>query len=162
SELKDHSDTIYGVAFSPDGKLLASASADRAVKVWEVGTGKRLYTLGDPTDWVYALTWHPDGKRLAAAGVDKRIRVWEATAEGGGRPGRRCCAPGAPGRGLGEWRAGRFLAWSGGGKVVKKGDGGGGVERLVSPPQADTALSLAVRPDGKQLAIGRFDGVLQL
>src|SRR5262245_11787162 len=60
--LRDHSDAVYGLAFHPDGKLLASVSADRAVKVWEVSTGKRLYTLSDPTEWVYAVAWSPDKK----------------------------------------------------------------------------------------------------
>jgi len=55
--LKDHSDSVYGVCFSPDGKLLASAAADRAVKVWDVAGGARLYTLGESTDWVYAVAW---------------------------------------------------------------------------------------------------------
>ena len=68
--LKDHSDTVYAVAFHPDGKLLASASADRTVKVWDAATGQRLYTLGEPTDWLYTLAWSPDKKHLAAAGVD--------------------------------------------------------------------------------------------
>ena len=80
--LKDHSDAGR-LSFHPDGKLLASGSADRAVKVWEVATGKRLYTLSDATEWVYAVAWSPDKKHLAAAGVDKSVRVWAADADGG-------------------------------------------------------------------------------
>ena len=74
--LKEHSDAVYAVAFSPDGTRLASCSADRAVKVWDVATGKLLYTLGDATDWLYTLAWSPDGKQLAAGGVDKSIRIY--------------------------------------------------------------------------------------
>src|ERR1700722_925711 len=81
--LKDHSDTVYGLSFHPDGALLASVGADRAVKVWEIATGKRLYTLSDPTDWVYCVSWSPDRKHLAAGGVDKSVRVWEADKDGG-------------------------------------------------------------------------------
>jgi WD40 repeat protein len=44
--LKEHSDAVYGIAFSPDGTQLASCSADRAVKVFDVANGKLLYTLG--------------------------------------------------------------------------------------------------------------------
>ncbi len=74
---------MYGLAFHPDGRLLASVSADRAVKVWEVATGKRLYTLGDATDWLYAVAWSPDKKHLAAAGVDKSVRVGKPTPTAG-------------------------------------------------------------------------------
>lgn len=160
-ELKDHSDAVYGVAFSPDGNLLASGSADRAVKVWDPRTGKRLYTLGDPTDWVYAVTWHPDGKQLAAAGVDKSIRVWEATRDGN-KLVHSVFAHTEPVTRLAYAKDGQFLYSVSEGKTIKKWDAAKVVEKLVFPPQPDTVLSLALRPDGKQLAVGRFDGVLQL
>lgn len=160
-ELKDHSDTVYGVAFSPDGKLLASASADRAVKVWDPATGKRLYTLGDPTDWVYALAWHPDGKRLAAAGVDKSVRVWEATPDAG-RLVQAVFAHTQPVTRIAYSKDGQFLYSISEGPNLKKWDAGKMVEKFVYPAEKETMLSLAVRPDGKQVAIGRFDGVLQL
>jgi len=160
-ELKDHSDTVYGVAFSADGKLIASASADRAVKVWDSETGKRLYTLGDPTDWVYALTWHPDGKRLAAAGVDKSIRVWEATADGG-KLIHAVFAHTQPVTRLAYSKDGQFLYSISEGPNLKKWDAAKMVEKLVYPPEKETMLSLALRPDGKQVAVGRFDGVLQI
>ena len=160
-ELKDHSDAVYGLAFSPDGKLLASGSADRAVKVWDPHSGKRLYTLGESTDWVYTLAWHPDGKRLAAAGVDKSVRVWEATPEAG-RLVHSVFAHTEPVTRLAYSADGRFLYSVGEGQVVKKWDVAKMVEALVFPRQGDTVLSLALRPDGKQLAVGRFDGALQL
>ena len=82
--LKEHSDAVYAVAFSPDSRMLASCSADRSVKVWDVAAGKLLYTLGDATDWLYTVAWSRDGKRLASGGVDKSIRVYE-TSPGGAK-----------------------------------------------------------------------------
>ena len=161
AEFKDHSDTIYGVGFSPDGKLLASASADRTVKMWNAATGKRLYTLGDPTDWVYALAWHPDGKHVAAAGVDKSIRVWEVNAESG-KLVQSVFGHTKPITRIAYSKDGKFLYSIGEGKSLKKWDANKLVEKLVFPPQPDTMLALAVRPDGKQVAVGRYDGVLQL
>jgi hypothetical protein len=160
-DLKDHSDAVYGVGFSPDGKLLASGGADRAVKVWDVGSGTRLYTLGESTDWVYAVAWNPDGKHLAAAGVDKSIRVWEVNREGGNVV-HSVFAHEGPVSALAYSADGKTLYSLGQDRRLKAWDSGRMVERQVFERASDTPLSLAIRPDGKQLAVGRFDGVLVL
>src|SRR5579864_79064 len=160
-QLKDHSDAIYGISFRPDGKLLASAAADRSVKIWDTNTGKRLYSLGDNTDWVYAVAWSPDGRHLAAAGVDKSIRIWEADVKEGKlvlsnfaheKPVLRLIysADGKTLYSLSEDRS--IKAWN-----AEKLQ-----EKKVYPPQPESVLSFAVRPDGKQIAIGRYDGVCLL
>ncbi|MDB5313706.1 MAG: translocation protein TolB [Gemmataceae bacterium] len=155
--LKDHSDTVYGLAFHPDGKLLASAAADRAVKVWDTDTGTRLYTLGDPADWVYAVAWSPDGKHLAAAGVDKSIRVWAADRSGGKLVHSVFAHEKAVWR-LGYTADGSTLFSCGEDRVIKAWDAARMAEVKVFPAQPDTILDLAVRPDGKQIAVGLFDG----
>ncbi len=159
--LKDHSDSVYSIAFSPDGKLLASAAADRAVKVWDVATGRRLYTLGESTDWVYTVAWSPDGRHLAAAGVDKSIRVWQASAEGG-RIVHSVFAHEGPVLRLVYTSDGATLYSLSEDRTVKAWDAERMVERKVYDRQPETVLSFAVRPDGKQLALGRYDGVLVL
>jgi len=159
--LKDHSDAIYSVSFSPDGTLLASGAADRAVKVWDVTTGNRLYTLGESTDWVYSVVWSPMGHTLAAAGVDHSIRIWEATPLGGKVVHSVFAHEGAV----------RRLAYSADGKSlysvsedggVKAWDAASVVERTVYAKQQDVPLAFAVRPDQKQIAVGRYDGKLLL
>lgn len=159
--LKDHSDSVYGIAFRPDGRLLASVAADRAVKVWDVATGTRLYTLAESTDWVYAVAWSPDGQHLAAAGVDKSIRVWQASAQGG-RIVHSVFAHEAPVLRLAYTADGKTLYSLGEDRVVKAWDAERMIERKVYDRQPETALSLAVRPDAKQLGLGRYDGVLVL
>jgi len=159
--LKEHSDAVYGVAFSPDGKLLATTGADRSVKVWDVAAGKLLYTLSEATDWNYAVAWSPDGKHLAAAGVDKSIRVWPA-----GPTKKRIehsvFAHEGPVVRLVYSSDGKTLYSLGEDRVVKAWDADKMVERKTYERLPETALSLAVRPDNKQLAVGRFDGVVQL
>lgn len=159
--LTDHSDSVFAVAWSPDGKLLATGAADRAVKVWDTATGKRLYTLGDSTDWVYAVAWSADGKHLAAAGVDKSIRMWDANAEGGTLTHAAFAHQAAVTKLL--FAADSQTLFSvGEDRVVKSWDVSKLTEKATLPGQPETILSAALRPDGKQLAVGRFDGVLQL
>jgi hypothetical protein len=159
--LKDHSDSVYGIAFSPDGKLLASAAADRAVKVWDAVSGTRLYTLSESTDWVYAVAWSPDGRHLAAAGVDKSIRVWQVSADGG-KIAHSVFAHEAPILRLAYSTDGKTLYSLSEDRTVKAWDAERMVERKVYDRQPETVLRLALRPDGKQLALGRYDGVLVL
>ncbi len=159
--LKDHSDSVYGVSFSPDGKLLASAAADRAVKVWDVAAAKLLYTLGESTDWVYAVAWSPCGDYLAAGGVDRSIRVWK-TGVGKGRIAQSVFAHEGPITRLVYAPDGKTLYSVGEDRRVKAWDTARMVERKVYDPQPETPLALALRPDARQLALGRYDGVVVL
>ena len=68
---------VYSVAFSGDGRLLASASGDRTVRVWDVAAAKCVAVLTGHTDEVFSAVFHPDGKRLASAGRDRAIWLWD-------------------------------------------------------------------------------------
>jgi len=94
--LDGHRVQVFGVAFSPNGKLLASASADASVRLWEVPTGKPLGLLWPArligrkrvrrqtdstqsvghTDMVWHAVWAPDAKRLASCSSDGTIKIW--------------------------------------------------------------------------------------
>jgi len=72
-----HSDTVFGVAFSPDGKLLAACAADKFVKVFEVPTGKFVKSFEGHTHHVMGVGWTPDGKKIASCGADNFVKVWD-------------------------------------------------------------------------------------
>jgi WD40 repeat protein len=75
--LESHADSVLGCAVSPDGQFVVSASADKALKVWELTTGRELTTLEGHADWVNACAVTPDGQRVVSASEDRTLRVWD-------------------------------------------------------------------------------------
>jgi WD40 repeat protein len=67
---------LAGIAFSPDGMLLATAT-ERMVKLWDTRSGDLQATLEGHTALVYCVAFSPDGKLLASAGLDRSLRVWQ-------------------------------------------------------------------------------------
>ena len=100
-ELVEGQDGVFAVAFSPDSQLVAVGGADRAVRIWEVETGRPVTTIEDHADWVLGLAFSPDGKRIATASRDRTSKVFdvrtkESLVAFGGHARRSTRSPSAP------------------------------------------------------------------
>ena len=152
--------TTASLAFSPDGRILASAHLTKQdnVRLWNVATGKALATLKGHTAQARTLAFHPHGKMLASAGSDKTIRLWDVE---GQRCLRKLDGHDDTIQGLVFARDGTQLASASSDGTVRLWDiGQGRILRTLTGPEKFT--SVAFSPDGRTLAGADEDGSITL
>jgi len=152
--LRGHDDDVQGVAWSPDGGRLATASADRTARIWDAGNGNELTALRGHHDYVTGLAWSPDGGRLATASADRTARIWDA--EGG------CELMVLHGHGRWVWGVawspdGGRLATASADRTARIWDAEGGSELMVLHGHDGRVRSVAWSPDGGRLATASAD-----
>jgi WD40 repeat protein len=149
---------ILCVAFSPDGKILATGGGDDPVRLWDAETGKEIRQLKDT--WVFAIAFSPNGQTIATGGGFKTVRLWNAAT------GQEIGSPlkGHEGtvKALVFSPDGLYLASAGQDKSVRVwGLGRDAAPRICSGNQ-DEVNALAFSPDGKTLASGGGDRTVRL
>ena len=155
-----HTDTVFGVRFSPDGAKLATASADKFLKVVQVADGKDLKSFEGHTHHVLAVDWSGDGKQLVTGGADNVLKVWDF--ETGEQ--LRTLVPAGKQVTAVRWVPGRpLVAGASGDSNVRFWNpaGNGNVVRTFSG-SSDYVFGIATSIDGKVVAAGGADGNLFL
>lgn len=157
---RGHTGQINDVAWGPDGKSLASASADKTVQVWEAESGRKIVTYRH-TEVVLDVAWSPDGKQIASGAADDTVQQWSAVS--GSRIFTYDTNPIA-------------LAWSPDGKYLAVADyadfaqtGQGIVQvwdivthRMVTSYPGPLPYSITWSPDSKRIAIGTIGATIQI
>jgi WD40 repeat protein len=156
--LPGHGGGARSATFSPDGKTLASASADNTITLWDAATGQERASLRGHTSYVNSVRFSPDGKMLASGSSDRTIKLWDA----------------ATGRGRASLMGhtdlvssvafspdGKTLASAGHDAAIKLWDLATGKER-ASLTHAGLVNSMCFSPGGKTLALACMNRTVEL
>ncbi|KAL8998435.1 MAG: hypothetical protein Q9188_006099 [Gyalolechia gomerana] len=151
--LAGHSGRVRAVAFSPDGKRIASGSDDETVKLWDTATGDLQKTLVDHSDRV------TDGKRIASGSNDKTIKLWDTVTgdlqkTSAGHSDRVSAVAFSP--------DGKRIASGSDDKTVKLWDTATGDLQKMLAGHSDRVTAVAFSPDGKWIASGSDDKTIKL
>ena len=157
--LGGHTNSVYGVSFSPDGKRLASASFDNTVKLWNTTTGEEIKTLKGHTDTVYGVSFSPDGKMLATASGDKTVKLWDTST---GKEIKTLKGHTNGVFGVSFSPDGKMLASASGDRTVKLWDTSIGKELKTLRGHTDWVWGVNFSPDGKRLASASGDRTVKL
>lgn len=154
-----HSMKVNAVVLSPNNRLLASASADNTIRLWDVSSGNELRTLTGHGGWVKCVAFSPDGKLLASGSNDRSVRVWDVET---GRELHLLGGHSGPVEALTFSADGRWLVSGSADNTAKLWESSTGREVNTLKGHSDWVTSVTFSADGKWLATGSKDNTVRL
>ena len=159
-KLSGHTGNVFGIAFSPDGKRLATGSPeDNTAKVWDVATGEMLITLTGHEDGVFSVAFSPDGTRLATTSWDRTAKVWDLAS---GQVVSTLTGHTDDVNDVAFDPNGNFIATASRDGTARLWDPATGQELFTLSGHTSTVSALNISPDGTRLATAGTDGTVKV
>jgi WD40 repeat protein/predicted Ser/Thr protein kinase len=157
--LRGQRDSVLSVAFSPNGRLLASGSSDSTINLWDVTSGRSVRQLIGHKGQVFGVAFSPNGRMLASAGGDRTVKLWDVA---GGRELVTFAGHTDRVYSVAYSPDGSTLASASKDQTIKLWEVAGGRELRTLAGHSGSVAAVAFSPDGQMLASGSEDGTIRL